>query len=153
MKRLIAWLSAGVLGATVLVVGGLALASPGSSDATVEACYHNRTGALRVDLSGAGCGAVESPVTLGGAGLVTRTVVADRVLPDDGFGALIAECGHGEVVLGGGFEIASVGPETAIITNAPHTLDDGRQGWLVSMSAGGPAEIWSFAICAPGVSG
>jgi len=80
MKRLIAWLAAGALEATVLVAGGLALASPGGGD-TLEVCYHNRSGVLRVDVSGSGCAAAESPATLGGGQLVTRVVTASRPCP------------------------------------------------------------------------
>ena len=151
MKRILAWSAAGLLAATVLTAGGLALASPGDAE-TLDVCYHTRSGALRVDVSGSGCGRAESPATLGGGKLVTRIVTAERTLPADGFGGLTAECGEGEVVLGGGFEVASINPDTAIVTNAPLTLTDGRQGWHVTLSAGGPVQMWTFAVCAPGVA-
>jgi len=56
------------------------------------------------------------------------------------------------VVLGGGFQVASINPDVAVVTNAPLTLDDGRQGWHVTLSAGGPVQMWTFAVCAPGVA-
>lgn len=150
MKRLLAWIAAGVLGAGLVVAGGLAFAD--GDGETVTACYHNHTGALRVDVDGSGCGRNETPVALG-AGLTTRIVVAGLTLPPDGFGGVAAECDAGEVVLGGGFEIASINPDTAIVTNAPLTLPDGRQAWQVTFSAGGPVDISSFAVCAPGSAG
>jgi hypothetical protein len=152
MKRIVAWTAAGVLAAGTLFAGGLALAGSGGDG--VDACYHQRTGALRIDVNGAGCGGAEQEITLGGgSALATRIVKEQITLPEDGFGSALAECGEGEVVLGGGFELASINPDTAIVTNAPLTLDDDRQGWLVTMNALGPVPLTAFAVCAPGSSG
>jgi hypothetical protein len=152
MKRIVAWTAAGVLAVGTLFAGGLALAGSGGDG--VDACYHQRTGALRIDVAGTGCRDAEQAITLGGgSALATRIVTAPTTLPDDGFGGTLAECGEGEVVLGGGFEIASINPDIAIVTNAPLMLDDDRQGWLVTINAGGPIDLTAFAVCAPGSSG
>lgn len=149
MKRILAWIAACVLGAALVFAGGLALASGG--DAVVPACYHNSTGALRVDVSGTGCRSNETSVALAGPALTTRVVTAHATLPPDGFGGVTAECGEHEVVLGGGFEIASINPDVAIVTNAPLILPESPQAWQLTVSAGGPVEVAAFAICAPGI--
>lgn len=149
MKRTLAWIAAGVFGAGLVFAGGLAFAGGGSD--TLQACYHNGNGALRVDVAGTGCRPNETAVALGGAAQVTRIVQVERTLPEDGFGGLTAECDHGEVVLGGGFEIESINPDMAIVTNAPLVLDDSRQAWQVTISAGGAVPLRAYAVCAPGV--
>jgi hypothetical protein len=153
MKRLLVWLAAGVLGAGVVFAGGMAVAGGGSVDSALNACYHNHTGALRVDVSGTGCKSNETLVTLG-AGISTRIVMASAVL--EGFTGVAAECDHGEVVLGGGLEVASINPDIGIVTNGPITLGDGRQAWQVTMHFDGGSEIPvpfnAFAVCAPGTS-
>jgi hypothetical protein len=150
MKRILAWIAAGLLGAGLVFAGGMAFAGGGSD--TVQACYHNNTGALRVDVAGTGCRSNETAIAFDGMAPVTRIVQADRTLPEDGFGGIAAECDHGEVVLGGGFEIASINPETVVVTNAPIVLGDGRHSWQVTVNAGGPVPISAFAVCAPGVA-
>lgn len=151
MRRLVAWLAAGLVGAGLVFAGGLAFA--GGGDEPVQACYHNHTGALRVDVDGSGCRSNETLVALGSGGLTTRIVTAGHTLPPDGFGGVTAECGEGEVVVGGGMEIASINPEVAIVTNAPLTPAGGPQGWQLTVSAGGPVGITAFAICARGSAG
>lgn len=148
MKRILAWIGAAVL--TAGLVGASSMAFAEGDSETLQACYHNSTGALRVDVSGDGCRPNETPVAVDGMGLTTRVVTANDVLPDDGFGGVTAECGEGEVVLGGGFQIASINPDVAIVTNAP--LTDGRQGWHATFSAGAPVEVWAFAVCTPGAA-
>jgi hypothetical protein len=157
MKRLFGWLAAALVGVAGLSVGGLALADGHfASDGTVAACVHDRTGALRVDVAGTGCRSNESAVALG-AGLVTRTVSAAGSLTHPGFNGVAAECSRGEVVLGGGFEVASINPDIGIVTNAPITLPDGRQAWQVTMhsavSSGDPTPFSAFAVCALGAAG
>jgi hypothetical protein len=155
MKRLLVWLAAGVLGAGVVFVGGMAVAAGGSVDSTVSACFHNNTGALRIDVAGTGCKPNETAVSLGGGAMSTRIVTAGAVL--EGFTGVAAECDHGEVVLGGGLEVASINPGIGIVTNAPITLTDGRQGWQVTMHFDENPELsvpfTAFAVCAPGTSG
>jgi hypothetical protein len=149
MKPIVALTTTAVLGASLLLLGGSALADHGTTSGEPDACYHNRTGALRLDVSGAGCQGDETPVVVT-AGVTTRYVTATTVLPTDGFGGVTAECDHGEVVLGGGFGQASINPDVAIVTNAPITLADGRQGWQSTVSAGLPIQIWAYAVCAHG---
>lgn len=154
MKRLAVLSAAGLVGVLVVLTGGWALAGSGGGDG-VQACYHNNSGALRVDVSGSGCRSNETPVALG-AGLTTRRVVASASLPSPGFVGVAAECAAGEVVLGGGLEVESINPEIGIVTNAPITLADGRQAWQVTMHSadlsGAPVTFRAVAICAPGVA-
>lgn len=154
MKRLAVLSVAGLVGVLVVLTGGWALAGSGGGD-SVQACYHNHSGALRVDVSDSGCRRNETPVELG-AGLITRRVEATAMLPSPGFVGVAAECAEGEVVLGGGLEVESINPQIGIVTNAPITLADGRQAWQVSMHsadlAGDPVAFRAYAICAPGVA-
>ena len=74
------------------------------------------------------------------------------------FKAAVALCEPGEVVTGGGMEVASINPEVAIVTNAPTEDFDftGLQGWIVTLAWDEPvfdAEFTAFAICAPGARG
>lgn len=149
MRRFLTVLSVGV----VLIATGLvsiALAGPGDG---IEACYHERTGELRIDVDDSGCRRSELPITLGET-LMTRKVVASEIIGPDTMASVTALCGPGEVVLGGGHQQASINPEVVVVTNAPHLVGD-QQGWLVSItnpSSTYDFEFWAFAICAPGVS-
>jgi hypothetical protein len=140
----------GVVAVLLTTMMAVAMAQP---DDGVSACYHARTGDLRVDVDGSGCRPSELPVTLG-EGLVTRRVVASEIISPDTFEGVSALCDPGEVVLGGGHQQASINPEVVVVTDAPY-LDGDRQGWLVAIT--NPSEIydfelWAYAICAPGVS-
>ncbi len=93
----------------------------------------------------------------GGPKLTTHIVTESESIggPAGGFKAAVALCDAGEVVTGGGMEVASINPGVAVVTNAP--TDDfestGRQGWIVTLAWDEPtfdAEFTSFAICTPG---
>jgi hypothetical protein len=156
MKRVLAWLAAATVGLAALSVAGLALADSQLTSSAVAACYHDHTGAVRVDTAGTGCRTSEVPVALG-AGLVTRIVEATGSLTHPGFSGVAAECDQGEVVLGGGLEVESINPDVGITTSAPITLRDGRQAWQVTMhssvSGGDPTAFRAYAVCAPGTAG
>ena len=141
------------MAAVVVLVGGtLSVAGADDEAPTIDACYHARTGALRVDVDGDGCHRAEMPITLG-HGLSTRRVVAEDVVTGPGFEGVAAMCGPGEVVLGGGYETASIHPDARPITNGPIEID-GLQGWQVTVinESSADFEFWSLAICAPGTS-
>lgn len=154
MRRLAAGIILGLVGATVLLVGGMALADSGGGGG-IDACYHDRTGVVRVDVSGDGCGPGQTAISLG-TSLTTRVVEADGMLTHPGFSGAAAECGVGEVVLGGGLEVESINPDIGVVTSAPVELADGRQAWQVSVhsavSSGDPTTFRAFAVCAPGVA-
>jgi len=154
MKRLAVLAAAGLVGVLVVLTGGWALAGSGGGDG-VQACYHNNSGALRVDVSGSGCRRNETPVALG-TSLITRRVVASSALPSPGVTGVAAECAAGEVVLGGGLVVESINPEKGLLTNAPLPLVDCRLVWPLALhsaaSAATPVTLRAYAICAPVVS-
>lgn len=150
-----------VAAAVALGMGGGLLAANASGPATVDGCYRDSTGALRID-TGSGCRPGETEITLGtggggGAGVSTRVVMAsDTIGGTDGeFKGASALCDEGEVVTGGGMEIQWMNPEISIITNAPVTVG-GLQGWQVTLgvdpSGSTSAPFFAIAICTPGTS-
>jgi hypothetical protein len=139
-----------------LGTAGIALAdTPGG---TTDACYNDRTGLVRVDTTGGGCRVSESPITLG-SGLVTRKVTASghvgpiSDIPPTAADSAYAYCAPGEVVLGGGYGLASINPDVAVWTNAPFDID-GKVGWMVSVvnDTEGEFDFWVYAICGVGTT-
>lgn len=94
---------------------------------------------------------------LPGPKLTTHIVTAQENLggPTGDFDQAVALCEPGEVVTGGGMEVASINPAVAVVTNGP-TEDfesTGQQGWIVTLALDEPAPetpFTSFAICARG---
>ncbi|MCU0267970.1 MAG: hypothetical protein MUF83_04915 [Acidimicrobiales bacterium] len=137
-----------VLVIATLGMVGIALADTGGG--ATDACYHNKTGIVRVDTDGTGCKANETPMTLG-AGLVTRHVWADGVAPAGDYGQAIARCAAGEVVLGGGYVTETIHPDVHPFTNSLIVID-GVEGWEATVINMSPVDIdfHVSAVCAPG---
>jgi hypothetical protein len=147
---------AGVVAVAALGTASIALAdTPGG---TTDACYNDRTGIVRVDIRGTGCRLGESPIRLG-SGLVTRKVSAVghvgpiSDIPPTAADTAYAYCNPGEVVLGGGYGLASINPDVAVWTNAPFDIE-GKVGWMVSVvnDTEGEFDFWAFAICGVGTT-
>lgn len=95
--------------------------------------------------------------SLSGPRLSTHIVTATDGVGgvDNEFKSVAALCDPGEVVTGGGMEVASINPDIAIVTNAPTEDFDstGLQGWILTLAYDQPTytvDFTAFAICAPG---
>lgn len=146
---------AAVAAAVAIGVGGGLLAANGSGPATVDACYRDSNGALRVD-TGSGCRRGESEIVLGTADFRTRTVTEMEWLIGVDWIGVEAMCAPGEVVTGGGYTLGSINPLVAVNSDNPIEID-GVQGWQATVAYSGPegdgheAEVWVHAICAGGL--
>lgn len=141
-----------ILLATVALFAVSVAALAAMGDGTVDACYHNRTGDLRIDVDGDGCRSSESSISVG-QGLITRRVTASATAPAVGVEGATAFCDVGEVIIGGGYETATIHPDVRPFTNAPLEID-GLEAWQVTIINESPVDIEfaSFALCAPGTS-
>jgi len=149
MRRLVITVVALIALAVAGVAGAAAASLPG---AAADGCYDNKTGVVRVDVDGHGCRSKETPISIG-APLATRRVVAGATAPAGDYNQAVAECPVGQVVLGGGYETATIHPDVRPFTNAPMEIN-GRQGWYVTVinESGVDIEFSAFAICAPGTA-
>ncbi len=144
-----------VAGAVLAVgVGGVAVAGTLSAPG-VDACYRTTTGALRVD-TGGGCRVGEQAIRLGTGQLRTRQVIAEGAVEGGQYRTATAWCGPGEVVTGGGVEVAAIAPDYTVFSDVP-IEEAGLQGWqgAVSRPYADPEQVVAFsvvAICAPGES-
>lgn len=143
---------------TLALAAGLAsgfVLTGSATPGTVEACYRTTNGALRVD-TGGGCKGGEQALTLGTGRITTRVVTDEDSMSRTDQGVLEMMCAPGEVVTGGGYTIASIGPDIFVNQDQPFQDDDGNQGWLVVATyttvEDYVVEVWGYAICTAGVT-
>lgn len=138
-------------------VGGGMVAANVVGTSSVDACYSNSTGSLRVDTS---CRPHETAIVLGTtAGFQTRQVFETKEFDPGTHDAVLAMCDAGEVVTGGGYEVASIGDTWVLNTNGPVTID-GLEGWMVALHhfpspegyTNPSFDVTAIAVCAPGSS-
>lgn len=138
-------------------VGGGMVAANVVGTSSVDACYSDSTGSLRVATS---CRPNETAIVLGTTvGFQTRQVVESELFPADSWGAVYAMCDEGEVVTGGGHEVAAIGHTWVMNQSEPVTID-GVEGWMVALHHFPAPEgetypdlsVAAIAVCAPGSS-
>jgi hypothetical protein len=137
-------------------IGGGMVAANVVGPSSVDACYSNSTGALRVAEA---CRPNETSIVLGTVGFQTRQVYETEWFPTNSWGAVYAMCDEGEVVTGGGHEVAAIGHTWVMNQSEPVTLD-GVQGWMVALHHFPAPEgetypdlsVTAIAVCAPGSS-
>jgi len=127
------------------------------SPTSVDACYRTANGALRLD-TGTGCRPGESAIPLGAGPSTTRVVTdADEMSWNDQ-GVVYAMCDPGEVVVGGGYTIDNIGPNTFVNMDQPLQDEHGNQGWMIMPSYtafeddGYDGHVTEWAICTPGIT-
>lgn len=131
-------------------IGGGMVAANVVGPSSVDACYSNSTGALRVDTD---CRRNETAIVLGTVGFQTRQVSVHGTVDGGQYEVIEASCGPGEVVTGGGVTVWGISYEYAVWVNEP--VNDGSQGWRggVTWPFGDPedyVEFDVFAVCALG---
>ncbi len=80
-----------------------------------------------------------------------------ELFPANSWGAVYAMCDEGEVVTGGGHEVAAIGHTWVMNQSEPVTID-GVEGWMVALHHFPAPEgetypdlsVAAIAVCAPG---
>jgi len=86
-------------------------------------------------------------------GITTHQVTASDTAPSLGMKGVMARCAAGEVVGGGGYEMATISQVVQPLTNAPLQVD-GIEGWQVTITndSGAAVAFDAYAICTAGES-
>lgn len=175
-KHLALWARLGVvlLGASLFIAGGAVAFASTRHAATLTACVHNTTGAMRLVASAGSCRSTEHAVTWNKRGPIGRTGPQGPAGPssvdvalretsrtvtiqpgfNEGPTGIGSGCADGEAVVGGGITASDLGSLYVRYVGAGPFYDGQHSGWLVQWINDGTEPVTIrvsvSALCVPG---
>jgi hypothetical protein len=144
--------------ATVLLAGAvMSITHTGfaaDDEETIYGCVQARSGDLRVVEDPGDCRRSETAIDWNREGPVGSVDVTRRTehgtIPAEDWTSVTAFCEEGEVVIGGGYSLGSIGFNDKVNVDGPITDSvTGLDGWIVSVhnDTTNPIDLWVTAIC------